>query len=262
MLDNSEKSQKKSKEEDQRIIQLAIQKKMVSFDKLQECIAEQNKLSHEGKDISLLNILCSKNFLSQDHIDQLKVKSCEGDRETQKAQEIIESMGISKGSILIDKYEVIEKLGSGGMGAVYKVKHTILNKFFALKIMHPCLIDNENSYKRFIREVEVAMKLVHKNIVTIRDLGIIQGKGPFFTMDFSEGVTLADLMEKSRFGEKPSRLLDISIQVLRGLEEAHSCGCVHRDSLKIYLLKRDMMERILLKFWILGLQSLLRRMFL
>jgi len=133
-------------------------------------------------------------------------------------------------SIILDKYRIIAKLGSGGMATVYKVEHLFLKhkKFFALKIMHPFLVDNELNYKRFVREVEMAISITHKNIISIREFGILpNNQGPYLTMDLSPGQTLEQILEE--WSCDINKSLDIIYQILDALQEAHKLNIVHRD---------------------------------
>jgi len=134
------------------------------------------------------------------------------------------------GRVINGKYEVLEVLGEGGMGVVYKVRHLILqNKnVFALKVLHPKFSLQSNFQARFLREVEIAMDLTHENVIQIRDFGVTEQSLLFYTMDFFPGAGLKGLIEKS--GALPAdRVTEIARQVLLALAEAHKLGIVHRD---------------------------------
>ena len=134
------------------------------------------------------------------------------------------------GKILNGKYKVLAVLGEGGMGVVYKVRHLILEtrNLFALKILHPRFSNDPRFKKRFMREVEVAMKLTHENIVQLREFGHTEDGLLFFTMDYFDGATLTELISKEG-SLSPRRIIGVTKDVLRALVEAHRSGIVHRD---------------------------------
>ncbi|BBM86599.1 serine/threonine-protein kinase [Candidatus Uabimicrobium amorphum] len=138
------------------------------------------------------------------------------------AQEIF-----SPGQIVGDKYEIIELLGKGGMGVVYKVRHLLLQENMALKVLHAHMSQNPKVKQRFVREMKIARKLVHKNILQVADFGETQNGRQFFTMDFSNGISLQQLQQQTKLSEE--RAVGITKQILEGLVEAHNLGVIHRD---------------------------------
>jgi serine/threonine protein kinase len=130
------------------------------------------------------------------------------------------------GTTLAGKYRIIEVLGRGGMGIVYKAEDTRLKRSVALKFLPPELIQDEEARVRFVLEAQTAAGLSHPNICTIHEINEEDGES-FIAMEYVDGESLKARIEKGPL--EPDEAVNITLQVAEGLEEAHKKGIIHRD---------------------------------
>jgi len=126
----------------------------------------------------------------------------------------------------IGDYRVIEILGAGGMGTVYKVKHLISDRLEAIKLVLPELTENPDLMERFTREIKVQARLAHPHIASLHNALRIDNQ-LLMVMEFVEGRTLHSVLRQGLM--EPSAAIDIVLQILSALEYAHAQGVVHRD---------------------------------
>jgi serine/threonine protein kinase len=132
------------------------------------------------------------------------------------------------GEVFANRYRIISVIGQGGMSTVYKAQHTYMDRVVAVKLLHPHLVSDPISVQRFQQEAKAAASLSHPNIITVYDFGVTEEGLAFLVMDYLEGPSLGDLLDRT--GPVPAdEAIDIFRQVLKGLCHAHRKGVVHRD---------------------------------
>ncbi|HEY9713489.1 MAG TPA: serine/threonine-protein kinase, partial [Chroococcales cyanobacterium] len=130
--------------------------------------------------------------------------------------------------ILAQRYQIIGRLGQGGMSIVYKARDLTMNRVVAIKCLQPHLIANPQNLRRFQQEARAAGNLTHDNLVRVYDCDVDENGVAYLIMEFLDGKSLADLIQEE--GKlKPERTIEIFIQIARGLAHAHEYGIIHRD---------------------------------
>jgi serine/threonine-protein kinase len=190
--------------------EIALKKKLVTRAQVEECLQIQEKLKEMGIVKTLGAIMHDKKYLTM-----MEVK------------EILREMTGTKDWNAIEGYEILGKLGKGGMGSVYKAKHTKLNRDVAIKILSPEMASNKDYLDRFLREARAAAKLNHPNIVQALDVGESYGYN-YFVMEFVDGETAKEIIDREGLltEEEASK---IAIQITRALQHAWEYNLIHRD---------------------------------
>ena len=132
------------------------------------------------------------------------------------------------GLVLRDKYEILERLGAGGMGTVYKARHMAFGEMRAIKVIDSHLIHDDEFLARFRGEAVLARKLLHPNVVRVEDLDSTEDGRPFIVMEYVVGRSLRDVLRKEP-GLAQARAVDIVAQACSALAAAHALGILHRD---------------------------------
>ncbi len=134
---------------------------------------------------------------------------------------------LPRGTLFAGRYEVIEELGKGGMGRVYRVFDKKLQEPVALKLLNPEISFNAQAVERFRNELRFARKIAHRNVVRLFDLGE-EGFSHYITMEYVEGENLKRFIKRS-VQLNPAKAVGLALQVSEGLAEAHRLGVIHRD---------------------------------
>ena len=127
----------------------------------------------------------------------------------------------------ISRYEILDLLGSGGMGEVYRARDHDLHRDVAIKFLPQRFISDPTRLARFEQEARTASALNHPNIVTIHEIGVVPGIPPYIVMEYVQGRTLRAVLHETRLA--PRLVLDIASQLADGIAKAHTAGIVHRD---------------------------------
>jgi serine/threonine protein kinase len=158
---------------------------------------------------------------------------------------------LASGDLILDRFEIVRLLGSGGMGDVYEVVDRELQQTVALKLIRPEISRNKTILARFKREVQLARLLSGPHICRIHEFFVIRDQegivdGAFLTMEFLEGITLADRLEEGPLPWRDAHA--IATDICAGLAAMHKAGIIHRDlkSRNIMLVKRDGAQRAVL----------------
>jgi len=149
-------------------------------------------------------------------------------------------------------YQILERIGSGGMGEVHLAHDTKLDRRVALKLLPEAMADNAEVRARFLREARAAARLDHPNIITIHEVGEFEGR-PYIAMQYVEGRPLSTLAAGDSLSL--SQVLPIACGICEGLAKAHAAGITHRDIKPANILLREDLRPIILDFGLANLQG-------
>ena len=188
----------------------AIERGFITRQQLEECMRVAEMVTQAGLTRSLADILVEKSFI------------------TGMQAEVLGRATAGVGDVkVIGGFELVEKIGEGGMGAVYKARQISMDRVVALKILPDRLARDKEFTARFLREARIAAKLDHVNMVRGIDVGQ-DGEYYYFAMEFVEGESVADVLKRD--GAMPEeRTLRIGIQIARALDHAWGMQLIHRD---------------------------------
>jgi serine/threonine protein kinase len=161
-------------------------------------------------------------------------------------------LSLGPGTVLDGKYEILSRLGGGGMGDVFKARHLHLDVFRCIKVMKEAMLADEGYRQRFLREARLATQIHHPNIAVVHDFFLGEG-GSYMVTEFIDGTTVRQWSVSN--GRFPLALAaDVAVQVLAGLDHIHRRGLLHRDiSADNIMLSYDAEERLVAKIIDLGI---------
>ncbi|HRJ77097.1 MAG TPA: serine/threonine-protein kinase, partial [Planctomycetota bacterium] len=191
--------------------QAALNLKLVTAAQIQECVNIQRMQMTKGQRVTLLGqILLERGYLDKAGIDRVK-----------SYQQVFQFGNKIPG------YQIVEKLGQGAMGAVFKAKQLRMERFVAIKVLQPELAANPTIKARFLQEARASARLNHPNVIVGIDAGEVGGLS-YFAMEYVEGKTLHQLV-KERGPMDERQALEVIVQVSKALEHAEKHSLVHRD---------------------------------
>src|SRR5438094_225731 len=149
--------------------------------------------------------------------------------------------------LLDGKYQILDRLGVGGMGEIFKVRHIHLNELRVIKIMRPNVASDDQGLQRFLQEARTSTMIKHKNLAMLYDFAQLEDGSYYMVWEYIDGTNIQKWIGQN--GAMPSRLaIEISIQALNGLEHLHSMGLIHRDiSPENIMLSQDHNGKLLVK---------------
>jgi serine/threonine protein kinase len=166
-------------------------------------------------------------------------------------------VGLEVSGLLDDKYEILKRLATGGMGDVYLVTHRHLQERRVIKVLRADLVADEAARQRFQQEARVATQIKHANVAILYDYSLLPDGRYYMVWEYIEGEDLASRIKKGPV--PPDQAIELCVQALRGLDAIHSAGVIHRDiSPDNLMVTRDLRGKPLLKIIDLGLAKDLR----
>ena len=200
-----------TEDQDEVFAEIALERGWLTPDHVREARQAQLRLSEVGLSRRLWQVCEERGYLSSDRIRIVQ-------------QAMVRERGVRA---RVAGYEIIERIGRGGMGQVFRARQLSVNRIVALKVLSAGLARDPDFVRRFSREAQLAGKLDHPNIVRVLNFGE-DSRRYFMAMEFVEGRSVAQFIQQE--GRLPlERAIEIGIQVARGLQHAHDRGIVHRD---------------------------------
>ena len=136
-------------------------------------------------------------------------------------------MSLNTDEVVDGKYRVLERLGAGGMGEVYKVEHVFLRATRVIKVIRPQVSESADAHDRFLREAQLATKVQHPNVATLHDFSALPDGSHYMVWEYIEGENLAQVIK--RRGVLPTaEAIRLALQALAGLEAIHRAGIINR----------------------------------
>jgi serine/threonine-protein kinase len=195
----------------------------VALDQFIRRVAESSVMSQEDIALLLAALPVEKQPANGETLAKLLVK----EKKLTKYQ--AEQIYAGKGkSLVLGNYVILDKIGAGGMGQVFKARHKRMNRLVAIKLLPPEVNKDEATIQRFHREVQAAAKLTHPNIVIAYDADEAPGSVHFLVMEYVAGKDLAHLVANEK-NLPVGKVLNYILQAAKGLAYAHENGVVHRD---------------------------------
>jgi serine/threonine-protein kinase len=190
-----------------------IRRGLATAAEIEACKSQRKQLAVKENELpkSLLEIMVEAKVLTRSQVTRLVQESGDG----------------SRSKLTIPGYQILQKLGKGSMGIVYKARQQSVDRVVAIKVLLDSLAQNREFIKRFEREAMIAAKLSHNNVVNAIDAGQIDGHY-YFIMEYVEGPTIKDFLDKNKtFDEKEA--LRITLAITEALKHAAGRGLIHRD---------------------------------
>ncbi len=197
--------------------QLAVENGLVTENQVQECLAAQDDARRDAREPDPVeSIMVAKGFMSVDEVRAIKTALGRMTRDEEKGE-----------PLRIGNYEIIGKIGDGGLGTVYKARQISMSRDVALKVLHKKWLTDEEFKKRFLLEARLAGRLSHQNLIQVYDVGRDRGVY-YFSMEFVDGETVEDMIERDGPLDPP-KAVDFVIQCLRAIAYIKNYDIVHRD---------------------------------
>lgn len=186
-------------------------------------------------------------------MDEMTCLRCRGEFDEQLAEcphcgeKVTEFQRTYNGRLLDGKYEILFRLGLGGMGEIFKVRHVHLGEERVVKIMRPNIATDDDSLKRFLHEARLATMVKHRNLAMLYDFATLEDGSYYMVWEFIDGSNVQKWITQN--GPMPPRIVvEISVQALAGLQALHQMGVIHRDiSPENIMITQDFHEKLLSK---------------